>query len=99
MLQQAMRQRVDDSPELDGLKHASVARDFRAVRAIIRRKPKLASASDALGNTAIHWSVLTRQLSFIEYFLARGTSIDAQRADGQTPITLAVNGATDYWFR
>jgi ankyrin repeat protein len=25
--------------------------------------------------------------------------IDAQRADGQTPVLLAVNGASDYWYR
>ncbi len=28
-----------------------------------------------------------------------GTPIDALRADGNSPILLAVNGATDYWYR
>ncbi len=35
----------------------------------------------------------------IERFVKLGTPIDAQRADGQTPVLLAVNGATDYWYR
>jgi hypothetical protein len=38
-------------------------------------------------------------LGFIEKFVELGTPIDARRADGQTPVLLAVNGATDYWYR
>jgi ankyrin repeat protein len=38
-------------------------------------------------------------LGLIERFAALGTPIDAQRADGQTPVLLAVNGANDYWYR
>jgi ankyrin repeat protein len=56
-------------------------------------------ASDALGNNALHWSVIMRQLDLIKRFVAVGTPIEAQRADGQTPLLLAVNGATDYWYR
>jgi len=33
----------------------------------------------------------------IDRFVELGTPIDAQRADGQTPVLLAANGATDYW--
>jgi ankyrin repeat protein len=59
----------------------------------------LARASDALGNNPLHWSVMTRQLALIDRFVNLGTPMEAQRADGQTPVLLAVNGATDYWFR
>jgi ankyrin repeat protein len=55
--------------------------------------------SDALGNNALHWSVITRQLGLIDRFVDLGTPIDAQRADGRTPALLAANGAYDYWHR
>jgi ankyrin repeat protein len=43
--------------------------------------------------------VITRQLGLIRRFVEVGTPIDGQRADGQTPLLLAANGATDYWYR
>jgi hypothetical protein len=52
-----------------------------------------------LGNNALHWSVITRQLGLIPRFIDLGTPIDAPRADGQTRVLLAVNGAMDYWYR
>jgi ankyrin repeat protein len=99
MLRRAMTRRFHYSPEFDMLKAAIVARDSQKVDAVLRRKPNLVRSSDALGNNALHWSVLTRQLGLIERFATLGTPIDAQRADGQTPVLLAVNGATDYWYR
>lgn len=99
LLKRAMRTRFRYSPDFDGLKEAIIARDARRIGAVLRRQPHLAQASDALGNNALHWSVLTRQLGLIERFLEAGTPIDAQRADGHTPVLLAVNGATDYWYR
>jgi ankyrin repeat protein len=99
LLQQAMRKRFNYTPAFDGLKEAIIARDARKIGAVLRRQPKLARASDALGNNALHWSVITRQLGLIARFAELGTPIDAQRADGQTPVLLAVNGATDYWYR
>jgi ankyrin repeat protein len=99
MLQRAMRGRFNYTPEFDLLKEAIIARDPRKIGAVVRRRPELVQSSDALGNNALHWSVITRQLGLIERFVELGTPIDAQRADGQTPLLLAVNGATDYWYR
>jgi ankyrin repeat protein len=99
LLQGAMRKKFNYTPAFDALKEAIVARDARKIGAVLRRQPKLARASDALGNTALHWSVITRQLALIARFAELGTPIDAERADGQTPVLLAVNGATDYWYR
>jgi ankyrin repeat protein len=99
LLQRAMQKRFNYSPEFDPLKEAIIARDAGKIDAVLKRRSSLIRASDALGNNAIHWSVLTRQLDFIERFARLGTPIDAQRADGQTPVLLAVNGATDYWYR
>ena len=98
-LQRAMSKRFNYTPEFDALKKAIIARDSRKIGAILRRQPNLAQSSDALGNNALHWSVITRQLGLIERFVELGTPIDAQCADGQTPVLLAVNGARDYWYR
>jgi ankyrin repeat protein len=99
VLQRAMRKRFNYSPDFHVLKDSIIARDSRKIGAVLRRRPELAQSSDALGNNALHWSVITRQLGLIERFVDLGTPIDAQRADGQTPVLLAVNGATDYWYR
>jgi ankyrin repeat protein len=99
LLQRAMQKRFNYVPGFEVLKEAIIARDSRKIGSVLRRQPNLARASDALGNNAIHWSVITRQLGLIKRFVEIGTPIDAERADGQTPVLLAVNGATDYWYR
>jgi ankyrin repeat protein len=99
VLRQAMTKRFHYTPDFDVLKAAIIARDPRKVDAVLRRRPSLVGSSDVLGNNALHWSVITRQLGLIERFAALGTPIDARRADGQTPVLLAVNGANDYWYR
>jgi ankyrin repeat protein len=99
LLERAMQRRFNYTSEFEVLKEAIIARDSRQISSVMRRRSKLASAADALGNNALHWSVITRQLGLIKRFVELGTPIDAQRADGQTPVLLAVNGATDYWYR
>lgn len=99
LLQRTIQKRFSYTPDFEVLKEAIIARDSRKVSAVLRRQPNLACASDVLGNNALHWSVITRQLSLIERFVEAGTPIDAQRSDGQTPVLLAVNGAMDYWYR
>ena len=99
LLQRTMRKRFNYSPDFEELKAAIIARDLRKISAVVRRQPNLVRASDALGNNALHWSVISRQLGLIEWFVEAGTPIDALRADGQTPVLMAVNGATDYWYR
>jgi ankyrin repeat protein len=99
VLERAMRRRFHYAPGFDRLKEAIVARSPRRVSAVLRSQPELAAASDALGNNALHWSVLTRQLDMIQRFVDLGTPIDARRADGHTPLLLAASGGTDYWYR
>jgi ankyrin repeat protein len=98
LLERAMRKRFNYVADFELLKAAIIARDSRKIDAVLRRQPHLVRASDALGNSALHWSVLTRQLGLIKRFVDLGTPIDARRADGQTPVLLAVNGS-DYWYR
>jgi ankyrin repeat protein len=96
-LLRALRKRFNYSPDFDELKEAIIARDSRKIGAVLRRQPSLAQASDAAGNNALHWSILTRQPGLIERFAALGTPIDAERADGFTPVLLAVNGGANVY--
>src|SRR6185295_12487623 len=98
MLERAMKRRFNYNPDFEALKEAIIARNAAKIGAVLRRRPELARASDALGNNALHWSVITRQLGLIDRFVDLGTPIDAARADGQSPLLLAVNGAADYWY-
>ncbi len=99
LLIQAMERRFNYSPDFAQLKAAIISRNAAGIEGVLQHRPALIIAADALGNNALHWSVITRQLSLIEHFVALGTPVDALRADGQSPVLLAVNGATDYWYR
>ena len=99
LLQSAMRKRFRYSPEFGTLKQAILARDLRQIKAVVKRHPGLIRSADSLGNNPLHWSVLTRQLDLVQRFTELGTPLEARRADGQTPLMLASNGATDYWYR
>ena len=87
------------SPDFELLKDAIISRSSRKVGAVLRKHPHLVTASDALGNNALHWSVITRQLKLIEKFVDLGTPLEAQRANGQTPLLVATSGGYDYWHR
>src|SRR5580700_10700196 len=84
LLRRAMAKRLQYVADFEILKEAIIARDSRKIRSVVRRKPALARESDALGNNALHWSVITRQLDLLELFVQSRTPIDAERADGQT---------------
>lgn len=99
LLQKAMKRRFHYSTDFHLLRDAIISRDSRKISAVLRRRPDLLDASDELGNNGLHWAVLTRQLPWIRKFAELGTPIDARRADGSTPILLAVSEASDYWYR
>lgn len=97
ILETHLAERFNYNPNFLPVRDAIQARNPDSVAKIIAENPQLATASDALGNTGLHWSVLTRQMSLIDQFLGWGVPIDAKRADGQTPVMLSCNG--DYWYR
>ncbi len=99
LLVKAMERRFNYSPEFDLLKNAIISRDSSSIQDVVSRRPELIAASDALGNNALHWSVITRQIDWIKQFVALGTPLNALRADGHSPILLAASGAADYWYR
>ncbi len=97
LLEAALKERFNYHPLFDAVRDAIRARDIKTVENVISEKPELATASDALGNTGLHWATLTRQILLIDRFLELGVFIDAKRADGQTAMMLSING--DYWYR
>jgi ankyrin repeat protein len=94
-----MEQRFNYQPEFDLLKNAIISRDSSSIQEVLEQRPDLVRASDALGNNALHWCVITRQMEWFKRFASAGTPIDALRADGHSPVLLAASGATDYWYR
>lgn len=99
LLRSFMEKRFNYQPEFELLKNAIISRDSAGIEKVLDQYPYLVTASDALGNNALHWCVITRQLEWIKRFAAVGTPIDALRADGHSPVLLAAAGATDYWYR
>lgn len=94
ILLRSIRKRFKYHAEFDRLREAIESRELRKVKAVVRRQPELLRATDIKGNNALHWSVITRQLKLIDYFVEQGTPIEAQRADLLTPAMQALS-----WWR
>ena len=97
LLAAAMKERFGYDPAFEELAEAIKDRDQARVEKVLNGRPELIGASDALGNGPLHWAVITRQNELIDFFVAQGADMEARRADGQTPLLVALNG--DYWFR
>ena len=97
VLESTLTERYGYHREFEPFAQAIRDRDRNAVEALIAAEPALATASDVRGNSGIHWAAHTFQIELIDRFVELGASIDAMRADGQTPLLMALNG--DYWFR
>ena len=97
IIEATLKERYNYHSGFDPVRNAIRSRDPETVEKLIAENPALATASDALGNTGLHWATLTRQTHLIDQFLEWGVPIDAKRSDGQTAIMLSSNG--DYWYR
>lgn len=93
-----MREKYGVRPEGDEI--AAAIREFDVVKVKGLIEGELVHAADKRGNRPIHWAVLTRQIELIDWLLARGADIMAQRPDGARPLDLT-NGDYDYrsWYR
>jgi RNA polymerase sigma factor (sigma-70 family) len=97
LLEATLASRYSYSPDFETLADAIRSRDRSAVEAVVEARPTLAKASDVRGNNAIHWAVMTRQLWLIDMMTKLGANVDAERADGKTPVLLSLS--CDYWYR
>ncbi len=97
ILEAAVCARFGYDPCFAELQEAIVARDGQWVEETVRDRARLASAADLQGNSAVHWTVMTRQPDLLPLLVDLGADPDACRSDGQTPAHLLYNG--DYEFR
>ena len=97
LLEAAMRERFGYDPAFIPLAEMIKSRDRAQVEEMLADHPELIHASDALGNGPLHWAAVTRQNDLVDFFVARGAGLEVRRADGKTPLLVALIG--DYWFR
>lgn len=99
-LEALCRDRYHIQPEGDLTGAAIRAFDTKEIKRLLEKQPALIHIADRHGNQPIHWAVLTRQLSLIDYLLAQGADINASRPDGARPLDLT-NGDYHYrsWYR
>lgn len=96
VLESTLNARYGYDPEFDTMAEAMRNHDRAAVQSLLAKKPHLATAADVRGNTAIHWAVMTDMRDLVGQLMGLGADVNAHRADGSTPILLAVNH--DYWY-
>lgn len=92
LLQRAMRRKFAYDPDFEPLKVAALERNLRTVRRLLKKNPKLIRLADSSGNRLVHLGVLTRQRDLIDLALNLGASLEDRRADGMSPVLLAIHG-------
>jgi RNA polymerase sigma factor (sigma-70 family) len=97
LLQTVMAERFGYDERFTELAAAIRDRDRARIDALLGATPDLINHADALGNGPLHWAALTRQLDLIDRFHELGADIDVRRADGRSPVRVAIDG--DYWYR
>ena len=97
LLSGTMQERFGFDPAFAPVVEATKARNIARVEELLTENSALIHAADTLGNGTLHWAALTRQNDLIDVLVDRGAALEASRADGQTPLLVALNG--DYWYR
>ena len=77
LLEAEMVRRFNYNAEFVELRDAIMDRDQNRIDGILKTHPRLAHAADTVGYNAIHWAAMIRQPDLIDYFLERGTDINA----------------------
>ncbi len=97
LLRAEMSERFGYSAEFAAIADAIRSYDADRIKESLDDSPAQLHRSDGSGNTVMHWAALTHQPDLISMLVARGADIDAERADGKSPVMLALHG--DYDFR
>jgi len=63
--------------------------DLETARRLVSADPSLVEATDHLGQTPLHWAVLTDRLPFTSFWLEAGVSPAATNLAGQTALHIA----------
>lgn len=97
VLIQAMELRFHFRADYQPLWNAIALGEIDKVKAMVAADESLIHIGDEHGNRALHWSVLSRRMAVIDFLLEQGAEMQAERADGQTPLHVSTVG--DYWYR
>lgn len=92
-----MRERFNYQPKFVSLVELIKKRNFNEICCLIEKIPEFLISTDAFGNSALHWAVLSRNSELITFLLNENVDTEVRRADGQTPVLIGLNG--DYWYR
>ncbi len=85
-----MTERYGYDPEFADLGEAVRDGNLDEVGRVLSERPALLRAADVYGNTALHLAASDGDVSLISHLLDRGADIDAERADGKTPMLVAL---------
>lgn len=97
ILETEMTRRYGYDRGFEPLADAVRERDRSTVEQLLKQTPRLLHASDVFGNNLLHWAAHTLHTELLDLFIQSGVNMNARRADGQTPVMIAMNG--DYWHR
>lgn len=78
-------------PERSTALHAAVAAGYHRGIELLSQHPKIdLNATDALGQSPLHWAVLTNQPQCLNLLLQKGTGVDIQDENGRHALQVAV---------
>ena len=89
-LESALTERYGYDPEFADLGRAVRDGGLKEVERILAEKPQLTHAADIYGATALHLAASDGDVSLVGHLLDREADIDAERADGKTPLLVAL---------
>lgn len=97
MLEMTMKSRFCYDAKFDAFSRAASSENQNCIEEVIGHYPNLIGMADAKGQNLIHLAVLAVDRSLIDLAINAGADIDHRRADGMTPLLLAIHG--DCWRR
>ena len=69
---------------------AARARDFKLVKSMVAKKPKLVNARDLYGNTLLYWTVERGDKEMVVFLLGKGADVNASTLILETALHTAV---------
>ena len=98
LVQTAMQEQFGYDSDFEPLKKAALERDLDGVAKLLKQNSKLIHASDARGNNLIHLATATEQRALVDLALDAGADIEYRRADGMSPVLLAIHGNQGHFW-
>ena len=92
MLEATMESRFCYDSDFAAIAEAASVSDLNRVAALLNQAPAQVLAADAKGQNLVHLAVTTHDRRLVDLALDSGADINHRRADGMTPLLLAIHG-------